>query len=140
MDHLMHIRLAERAQRQARSDETRLLAERIEMAFEDWQKRWEDVADRYEVKAASHLGPLHRQKVERLERASRGNFDRTYAAIVAEHLASVVPYFEKEGQAVRPAAVRRLVDDELPLIRDALARARRLQREASARAEDSDRE
>jgi putative membrane protein len=139
-DHLMHLRLAERAQREARSDQTRRLAERIEMAFEDWQERWEDLADRHDLKAPSHLGRLHGQKVERLERASRASVDRIYVAIVAEHLASVVPYFEKEGQEVRSAAVRRLVDDELPLIRDALARARQLQRQAGARAEDSDRE
>jgi putative membrane protein len=139
-DHLMHIRLAERAQREARSNQTRRLAERIGMAFEDWQERWEDLADRYDVKAPSHLGQLHAQKVERLERASRANVDRTYVSIVADHLASVVPYFEKEGQEVRSAPVRRLVDDELPLIRDALARARQLDRQASARAEESDRD
>jgi putative membrane protein len=139
-DHLMHLRLAERAQREARSDETRRLAERIEEDFKEWQERWEDVADRYDVQAPSNLGRLHGQKVERLERASKGNVDRTYAAIVAEHLASVVPYFQKEGQAVRSAAVRRLVDDELPVIREHLARARRLQGQASVRAEGSDRD
>jgi putative membrane protein len=129
-DHLMHIRLAKRAQREARSEETRRLAERIEEDFEEWQERWEDLAERYDVKAPSHLGRLHGQKVERLERASKRNVDRTYAAIVADHLASVVPYFQKEGQAVRSAAVRRLVDDELPVIREHLARARRLERQA----------
>lgn len=128
-DHLMHIRLAERAQREARDDETRRLADRIEEDFEDWQDRWEEVADRYDIRAPSGLGRLHGEKVERLEEASRGNVDRIYTVIVAEHLASVVPYFEKEGQAVGSAAVRRLVDDELPMIREYLARARRLQRQ-----------
>jgi predicted outer membrane protein len=135
-DHLMHIRLAERAKREARSGEIRRLAERMEDDFEDWQEHWEDLADRYDVKAPSHLGRLHGQKVERLERASKGNVDRTYATIVAEHLESVVPYFQKEGQAVRSAAVRRLVDDELPMIREHLARARRLQEQAKASARD----
>ncbi len=135
-DHLMHIRLAERAKREARSGEIRRLAERMEDDFEDWQERWEDLADRHDVKAPSHLGRLHGQKVERLERASKGNLDRTYAAIVAEHLESVVPYFQKEGQAVRSAAVRRLVDDELPMIREHLARARRLHEQAKTSARD----
>jgi putative membrane protein len=139
-DHLMHLRLAERAQREARSDETRRLAERIEDDFKEWQERWEDVADRYDVKAPSKLGRLHGQKVEKLEQASKRNFDRTYAAIVAEHLASVVPYFQKEGQAVRSATVRRLVGDELPVLRKYLARARQLEGQVSARAEASDRE
>lgn len=59
---------------------------------------------------------------------------------MAENLASVVPYFLKEGQAVRSAAVRRLVDDELSVIREHLARARRLQEQASTRAGASDRD
>lgn len=139
-NHLMHIRLAERAKRQGRSEETRRLAERIEKDYKEWQERWQDVAERYDIKAPSRLGTLHGQKVERLERASKQNFDRTYAAIVVENLESVVPYFRKEGQAVRPAAARRLVDEQLPVIQEYLARARRLQGPANARAGASDRE
>ncbi|MBA3555345.1 MAG: DUF4142 domain-containing protein [Gemmatimonadales bacterium] len=139
-NHLMHIRLAERAKREAGSEETRRLAQRIEKDFKEWQERWQDLAERYDLKAPSHLGTLHGQKVERLERASKRNFDRTYAAIVAENLESVVPYFRKEGQAVRPAAVRRMVDEQLPVIQEYLARARRLQEQANARAEAPDRE
>jgi putative membrane protein len=137
-DHLMHIQLAQRAQREARSDETRRLAEQMEDEFEQWQKRWEDVAQRYDVKAPSHLGTLHGQKVEKLEQAS--NVDRTYTAIVAEHLESMVPYFEKEGQAVRAAPVRRLADEELPVIRQIVAGVRGLQGETKGRAEASDRQ
>jgi putative membrane protein len=138
--HLMHIRLAERAKRQARSDEIRRLAERIEEDFKKWQERWQDIAERHDLKVPSHLGPQHGQEVERLERASKRNFDRTYAAIVAQNLEGVMNNFQKEGQAVRPAAARRLVDDELPVIREYLARVRRLQGQASAGAEASDRE
>lgn len=139
-DHLMHLRLADRAQHEARDDETRRFADRLEEDLEDWQERWKALAERFDVKAPSNLGRLHGQKVEKLERTSKGNFDRTYAAMVAEHLASIVPYFEKEGQAVRSASVRRLVEEELPVIRQHLARAQRLQGQASARAEGSDRQ
>jgi predicted outer membrane protein len=123
----MHIRLAERAQREARSDETRQLAERMEQDFTEWQRRWENLAERYDVNPPNNLGPLHGKKVERLEAASRGDVDDTYASIVADHLASVVPYFEKEGQAVGAGDVRRLVDEELPMIRENLSRAQRLE-------------
>lgn len=134
-DHLMHVRLAERARREARSAETRRFAERMEEDFSRWQERWRDLASRHDLKAPKNLGRMHGQKVARLERASKQEVDRTYAAIVVEHLESVVPYFQKEGRAVRSAAVRRLVDDELPMIREQLQRARRLQGQASARAE-----
>ncbi|HEX2219942.1 MAG TPA: DUF4142 domain-containing protein [Gemmatimonadales bacterium] len=139
-DHLMHVRLAERAQREARSDRTRRLAERMEQEFGDWQDRWENLAERYDIKPPSHLGRLHGQKLERLERASRGNIDQTYLEIVTEHLESVVPYFEKEGQAVRPAAVRRLVDEELPVIREILEGTRRMERQASRQGQGSGRD
>ena len=139
-DHLMHLRLADRAQHEARDDETRQFADRLEEDLEDWQERWKALAERFDVKPPSNLGRLHGQKVEKLERASKGNFDRTYATMVTEHLASIVPYFEKEGQAVRSASVRRLVEEELPVIRQHLARAQRLQGQASARAEGSDRQ
>jgi hypothetical protein len=48
----------------------------------------------------------------------------------------VVPYFQKEGQAVGAADVRRLVDDELPMIRENLAKAERL----AGLAKDEDRQ
>jgi len=132
-DHLMHIQLAQRAQRDVKSDDTRQLAGHMEDEFEQWQRRWENVAARYGVKPPSHLGPDHRKKVERLEEASKGNVDRTYTEIVADHLESVVPYFEKEGQAVRSGAVRALVNEELPVIRQIVAGVRGLQGETGSR-------
>jgi putative membrane protein len=119
-DHLMHVRLAELAQREARGERIRQLAELMEEEFDEWQERWEALAEQYDVPVTGHLDPLHEQKVDRLKQVSRGDVDRTYTAIVTEHLESVVPYFEKEGKAVRPAAVGRLVDEELPVLRQIL--------------------
>jgi hypothetical protein len=98
------------------------------------------VAERYDIRAPKLLGRLHGEKVERLDRASKRNFDHTYAAIVAENMRSLLPYFQKEGQAVRPAAARRLVDEQLPVFRQYLARAERVQKQASAREEASERQ
>jgi putative membrane protein len=136
-NHMTHIRMAELAQREATSDQVRQLAERIESHMKDWEKRWENVADRYDVKVADHLGRLHQRKVDRVERASKKDFDRTYLEVAAAHLESLVPYFQKEGHAVEAADARRLVNDELPEIRDLLARARRLEGQASARGKGS---
>jgi predicted outer membrane protein len=127
--HLLQIELAERARRQGRNDEIRRLAERLDEDFTEWRERWEKVADRYNVDVPSHLGPLRRDKVEKLEDVSERRFDRTYAQVVVDHLEAVLPYYEKEGRDVRPNELRRLVDEELPLIREHLARARRLERQ-----------
>jgi predicted outer membrane protein len=125
-DHLMHVRLAELAQREARSERIQQLAELMEEEFDEWQERWEALAEQYDVPVPCQLDRLHEQKVDRLKQVSSGDVDRTYTAIVTEHLESVVPYFEKEGQAVRPAAVGRLVDEELPALRQILTGLRRL--------------
>jgi predicted outer membrane protein len=133
-DHLMHVKLADLAQKDARNDETRRLAEKMEKDFTDFGQRWRALSDRNGLKPATHLGDDHQDKVDRLEKASKQNFDRTYATIVAEHLESVVPYFEKEGRDVQSDAVKRLVNDELPVIREDLNQARRLQTQSSAQA------
>ncbi|HET9513937.1 MAG TPA: DUF4142 domain-containing protein, partial [Gemmatimonadales bacterium] len=66
-------------------------------------------------------------------------FDRAYAAIVAEHLEALVDDFREERQEARAQAVRRLAEDELPMLREHLARARRLEAKESRRVEDPDR-
>ena len=93
------------------------------------------------VTVNQHLGPKHQEKVDRLEKASHHQFDRVYLDIVRENLASVVPYFEKEGRAAKSAQVRDLVEQELPMIQQHLDRAKTLeqQAQASAKAQPKDR-
>jgi putative membrane protein len=138
-DHLMQIRLAKRAQREGRSEETRDFAERIEKDFTKWADRWESFADRRNTNVTSHLERQHREKLQRLEKASeRKDYDRAYAAIVSEHLQRLIEGFRDERREDGPAAVRRLVEGELPMLRENLARARRLEQQASQRKEDAD--
>jgi predicted outer membrane protein len=139
-DHFMHVKLADLAQKNGRSDETRKLADRMEKNFTEYGQRWTELANRYGLKPTTHLGDDHQKKVDRLEKASKQNFDRTYATIVTEHLESVVPYFEKEGRDVQADAIRRLVNDELPVIRQDVNQARRLQTQASAQAGPKEKE
>lgn len=137
-DHMMHIQLAERAQDKAKSDDVRRMAKQLEKDFKDWDKRWKQLADRYDIKEPKNLGHLHKDKVEKLERASGRNVDRVYADILSEHLASIVPYFQKEGQQVQSGPVRRLAREELPVIQAYLSAARQIEGKsrASARADD----
>jgi putative membrane protein len=128
-DHLMHIRLADRAERQG-SEQTQDLAERIEKAFTKWSDRWEDLADRRDTEVSSKLSAHNREKLERLEKAKEGKeFDRAYADLVADHLELMVQNFQDAGQRTQTPAVRRLAQDELPMLRDLRSRAERLDRE-----------
>jgi predicted outer membrane protein len=130
-DHLLHIRLARRAQREARKDETRELAKRIENDFTHWEARWQRVAARHDADLESRLERVDRRKIDRLEDATKRGFDRTYGAIVAERLESLLRDFRKVGEESESAAVRRLVEEEIPVIREDLQRARRLHEQAT---------
>jgi predicted outer membrane protein len=80
----------------------------------------------------AHIGRLHKEKVDRLKQAGRGQFDRVYLDIVQENLASVVPYFQKEGRQAQSSQIRNLVNDELPKIQDHLSRAQNLEGQVQA--------
>ena len=67
---------------------------------------------------------------ERLDKAEGRNYDRAYAAIVKDHLEDMVDDFREERQEKRPAAVGRLAKEELPVLRDLLERARRVEKQA----------
>jgi len=137
----MEVQLAQMAKQKATDKDVRQFADRMLTSFTNWRGRWEDVASKGGVTVNQHLGPKHQEKVDRLEKASHHQFDRVYLDIVRENLASVVPYFEKEGRAAKSAQVRDLVEQELPMIQQHLDRAKTLeqQAQASAKAQPKDR-
>ena len=138
-DHLMHIRLAQRAERDSERDAIRGLAERIDKDFTKWSERWERFADRHEAEVNSHLTRHNREKLERLEKASdRNDFDRAYADVVADHLELMAQDFRDARQKTQTPELRRLIDDELPVIRDLLTRARQVDAKESQRDQDKE--
>ena len=133
-DHLMHVRLANRAKREANSSEVRRFAERMEKEFSNWGDRWERFADRRNANVTSRLEKHNREKLQRLDKAAeRKDFDRAYAAIVGEHLESMMHYFRDEAQEKRPGPVRQVIQKEAPMISQLLVDARKLEREADDR-------
>ena len=123
-DHILEVRLAELAQQKATNSDVKQFANRAANNFNHWLNRWSQVASNNGVQVNQNMGPDHRSKLERLEKTSRGQFDRVYLDIVAEHLGSVVPYFQKEGRDARSANVRNLVQEELPAVQQQLEFAR----------------
>ncbi|MEO6055424.1 MAG: DUF4142 domain-containing protein [Gemmatimonadales bacterium] len=139
--HMMEVQLAQMAQKRSSNPKVKQFANQMEDDFSKWQRRWTDLASRHgDVKVRSNLGPLHRQKIERLEKASKGNFDRVYVDIVSENLGSVVPYLQKEGRAAKSGDVRKAVDEELPLVREKLDAAKRLDRQVQVSGKGKDKE
>jgi putative membrane protein len=131
--HIMETRLAQMAQKRAKNKEVKKFADRMADDFGKWRDRWTDLASKHGgVKVNPNMGPLHRQKIERLEKASSGNFDQVYVDIVVENLGSMLPYMEKEGRAANSADIRNAVNDELPNVREKLSAAQRLDRQVQA--------
>jgi putative membrane protein len=130
--HDMEVQLAELAQQRAKDPKVKQFADNVLKDFKDYRERWADLASRNGMSAPEHLGHLHKDKVDRLKNASRAQFDRVYLDIVRENLASMVPYFQKEGRQAKTSQVRDLVSKELPTIQQHLNRAETLDRQSQA--------
>jgi predicted outer membrane protein len=87
----------------------------------------------------SHLTRHNREKLGRLDKASdRNEFDRAYADVVADHLELMAQDFRDTRQKTQTPELRRLIDDELPVIRDLLTRARQVDAKESQRDQDKE--
>lgn len=133
-DQLLEIRLGELAQRKATDADVKRFAQQVVDNFTRWQNRWTGVASRNGLAFEPGLGNLHRQKLERLQKAPGAEADRVYLSIVTDHLGSIVPYFQNEGKAVRSPQVRNLVNEELPAVQQLLTMAKGLNRQDRAEA------
>lgn len=129
---LMEIRMGELALRKAADPDVKQFAERMVTNFTEWQKRWTGMASRSGMPFEPGMGPLHRQKVDRLRKLSGAAFDRAYMTTVIQHFQALLPYFQKEGRAARSPQVRNLVESELPVLRQYLTLARRTGRQVHA--------
>ena len=82
---------------------------------------------------------LTHPRLERLEKASDSNeLDRAYADIAADHLESMVQDYRDTRQKTQTPEIRRLIDDELPVIQDLLTRARQVDAKESQRDKDKE--
>jgi putative membrane protein len=124
-DNLLELRLADLAQRKARDPAVKQFAQQMQGAFTQAQNRWTGMSARNGMTVKPSMGRMHQQKVDRVQKASGGNFDRVYMQTVIQHLQSIVPYFENEGRSANSPQVRRLVGSELPSLRQSLALAKR---------------
>lgn len=138
-DHLLQVRLGRRAEREAKTDETRRFAKRLADDFAWWQERWREVASRRDLETATDLDRQDAQRLDRLQRASGQQVDHAYATIVTNQLEALVAYLRDQREANRSEAVQRIVDNELPAMQAHLARARRLQGQASSPSERKER-
>ena len=141
-DHQLHVRLANIAQRNAKDNETRDLAQRVESEMTRWGQRWQNFSDRHDANITSNLERQDRNKIQRLRDVKEQNFDQAYAHIVANHMERMLDNFRNERWDERPDAAGRLAQKELPVLRDLHQRAaeleQKLDRENNRSGKDKD--
>jgi putative membrane protein len=139
--HITEIRLARMAQERAKNSEVKKLANGVASDFPKWQDRWTDLASRHGgVKVNPNVGPKHQLKIQRLQKASAGNFDQVYLDIMVADLGPTVRYLRKEGRASNAADIRKAAEDELPIVQEKLSTAQRLDRQVQANGMGKDKE
>jgi putative membrane protein len=131
-DNLLEFRLADLAQRKATDPAVKRFASQMATDFGNRGKRWAGMAERNGLPSQASMGKMHQQKLDRVRNASGKNFDRVYMSTVIQHLQSIVPYFQNEGRSAQSNQVQRLVNDELPSLRQNLALAKRTGRQVNA--------
>lgn len=133
-NHLMQVQLGQLAQRRAKSGEVKRLGNQLADDFNKWQDRWTDLAKKKGFAFQPSLGPMHRDLVDRVEKAKDANFDRVYLSTVVDNLQSVVSDLRNESGRERWPQARKLSDDELKVAQQYLAQARRQQEKLDKRA------
>ena len=125
-DHMWEVRLNQMAQRKATKGEVKQFAQNMVTDFTRWQNRWEEMVVKSRMASRPGINHERDQKEDKLQRESGKEFDRLYAATVADHLQSFVRSLQQNGRSAHSSQVRKLVDDELPTLRQRLAEAKRL--------------
>ena len=125
-DHMWELRLNQMAQRKGTDKEVKQFAQNMVNDFTRWQNRWEDLVVKSRMASRPGINHERDKKEDQLQRTSGKEFDRLFAATVADHLQSLVPSLQQKVRSAHSSQVRNLLDDELPMLRQRLAEAKRL--------------
>jgi predicted outer membrane protein len=122
------VQLSEIAQNKAKDNAVKQFAERARSDFEKLDDQWSNMASNNNVKTGG-MGKHHHEKIERLQKASGGDFDKTYMTIMVQQLHDRLSYWQNEGRSAKSAKVRNLVDNGLPTVQQLYAQAQQVSRQ-----------
>ncbi len=135
-DNMMQVQMAELAKDRARDRRVRDFAEQIIRDHTRIQNQWDAMLERNDVShRTTHLGTLHREKVDLLKDERGRNFDRAYMTTVIRQHDDELRYWRKEGRATRARQVRNLVNNGLPILEQHFAEAKRIGRQVGVNPE-----
>jgi putative membrane protein len=123
-DNTLEIALARVAEQKTSDVGPRQLAKRVLDDHTAMQNRWLSLASRNGMNLRPGMGPRHREKVKRLEKASATEFDKAYLTMLIQNNQDYVEYFGKEGRATKSAQARNLAANDLPILQQHLSQAK----------------
>jgi len=125
---LMQIQLGTVAREKAKNRDVRQFAERMISEHTRLLNQWNTLAVKNGMADKPGMGPRHREKIDQLRKVSGKNFDRAYMTLMIQQHQDEVNYFQNEGRASQSAEVRRLVNDGLPTLEQALSQSKQIGR------------
>ena len=131
----MFVQLGEIAQNKAKNQAVRQFAERTRSAFEGLESEWSSMTSNNGMKMSTGMGKRHHEKIEKLQKASGKNFDKTFMTLMVQQLHDRVTYWQKEGLASKSAPVRNLVNRGLPTQEELYTEAQQVARQVGVNPE-----
>ena len=125
----MLIQLAQLARQRSKNPQVRQCAEQAITDHNGLQNQWRALASQNGMTLNQGLGPLHKEKITNLKKASDKNFDKVYMTTMIQQYSDETSYWQKEGRASQSAQVRQLVNAGLPTLEQNFNEAKRLGRE-----------
>jgi len=128
-DNQMQIQLAQLARQRSKNAQVRQFAEQIVTDHNRIQNQWSAMASQNGMTLHQGLGPMHKEKITDLKKASDKNFDKAYLITLIQQYSDETSYWQKEGRGSQSGQVRQLVNAGLPTLEQNFNEAKRLGRQ-----------
>jgi putative membrane protein len=125
-DDNLEIQLGQLAERRAQNSAVKQFAQRIVADHTKQQNQWLSMASNNGIGFTPGMGSNHRKKLTNLQKVSSRDFDRAFMTQMVRDHKDYIDYFEKEGRAARSSQVRRLVERDLPVLRNHFNQAKQI--------------
>ena len=125
-DHFLEIQLGRLAEKRAQDASVKQFGRRMVDDHTSLMSQWSGMAANNGMKFKSGMGPLHREKLTRMERLTGCEFDREYMTMMVKNNEWYLDFFRKQGRAAKSEPVRDLVDRGIPVVEQHLRQAKEI--------------
>lgn len=117
---LLEIRLGQLAQEKATSPAVKTFGQQMVTEHTNMHNQLTALVSKNGGQFKPGMSKENQQEVERLEKLSGAEFDRSYMSSMVQHHQEDVAYLQNEGQAARSSEARQLVASGLPVLQQHL--------------------